>query len=121
MMTGSIGDGSILLTVSFSLPEFPYFALEFVVDTGFTGMLALSPDVITALRLPFLYTAPVQRRDDSIVEKPVHRATISWQGGEREVTILAVEGRPLLGTALLNGTELRVQFRAEGIVTIGEL
>jgi hypothetical protein len=46
---------------------------------------------------------------------------IIWNGEEREIRVLATGRRPLLGTALLDGHELVVQFTEGGLVTIDEL
>lgn len=44
--------------------------------------------------------------------------TILWHGQERDVEVLAMGLRPLLGTALLEGNEMNVQFADGGLVTI---
>jgi hypothetical protein len=49
---------------------------------------------------------------------PVHAALILWHEKEMRVRVLATGRRPLLGTALLSGSYLGVDFRHEGEVII---
>ena len=56
--------------------------------------------------------------DDNNVKTDVHIATILWNGQVTQVALLALGSRPLLGTALLSGSELTVAFHEEGIVGI---
>ena len=73
------------------------------------------------LGLPFRYNMRARLADDSEVMLPVHGATIHWNGVAKDVRLLATCRRPLLGTALLEGSELLSQFVESGIVSIMEL
>ncbi len=121
MMIGSVRSLHVLLPATFRLTGLPDLTLEFVVDTGFTGWLTLPPDAVAALNLPFLHKIPAQVADGSFVEVAVHAATIVWKGIEAEARVLVTGSRPLLGTALLKGSELLAQFREDGLVTIDDL
>lgn len=121
MMIGSVRAKHVLLPITFRLPSVPDVTIEFVVDTGFTGLLTLPPEAVTAMGLPFLHRIPAQLADGSFVEVAIHSATIVWKGTEAEATVLATGERPLLGTALLDGNELVAHFREEGLVTLDEL
>ena len=121
MMTGSVRSLHILLPVTFRLMDLSDVTIEFVVDTGFTGMLTLPPDAVAAIGFPFLHRIPAQLADGSFVEVAIHSATIVWKGIEAEARILATGERPLLGIALLDGCELMAQFREEGLVTVEDL
>jgi clan AA aspartic protease len=92
-----------------------------VIDTGFTDFLCLPLEVVSILGLPFEYNMRANLADNSNVVLPVHTATILWNAEERDVRVLATAARPLLGTALLDGYELVVQFTEGGRVTIEEL
>ncbi len=120
-MSGSVRARHALLPVTFRLSGLPDVALEFVVDTGFTGLLTLPPDAVKAMGLPLLHRIPAQLADGSFIEVAIHSATIVWKGREVEATVLATGERPLLGTALLDGSELLAQFREDGLVTIDDL
>jgi clan AA aspartic protease len=121
MISGIVTDRHAIVSLTFLLPNNSTFPIEFVVDTGFTDYLCLPPEAVSLLGLPFLYDLPVNLADNSEVLLAVHEAIIIWNGEEREIRVLATGRRPLLGTALLDGHELVVQFTEGGLVTIDEL
>lgn len=121
MISGIVKNGRATVNVIFRLPNQPDFTIEFVIDTGFTEFLTLSPEAVSLLGFPFVYEMYATLADNSTVILPVHQATIIWNGEEREVNILATGKRPLLGTALLNEHELVIQFTEGGLVTIDKL
>lgn len=120
-MNGIVLHKHALLSITFRIPNLPDFTIEFVVDTGFTGALALPPSAIMALALPYIGEQTANMADDSEVVLSVHAATIIWNGLERDLRVLATGRRPLLGTALLDGNELLVQFAENGLVTVDPL
>ena len=117
-MTGQVVSLRAILPVTLRLPGQPDLQIEFVIDTGFTGALALPPAAVTAMGLPYLEDTPASLANDQTVTVPVHALTLVWDGVERIVRVLAVGRRPLLGTALLNGNYLGVLFQEGGVVTI---
>ena len=120
MMTGKVLRLHALVPIIFRLPTQPDLAIEFVVDTGFTDQLTLPVDAIEAMGLSLLSRVPTDLADGSTVEMGMFEATILWDGKEQNVRVLAAGRRPLLGTALLDGFDLFVQFREDGVVTINE-
>jgi clan AA aspartic protease len=96
----------------------PDVAIEFVVDTGFEGALTLPPAAVTALGLPYLIDIDANLADDTRAKVAVHEATIEWDGAEVAVAVLAMGRRPLLGTALLDGRRLSIEFLDGGDVRI---
>ncbi|MBC1225122.1 clan AA aspartic protease [Nostoc sp. UCD121] len=121
MISGIVKDAHPTVNVEFRLPNLPDFTIEFVIDTGFTDYLCLPPEAVALLNLSFRYELPANLADNSWVDIPVHEAVIIWNGEERVVNVLATGKRPLLGTALLDGYELVIQFIEGGLVTIDEL
>ena len=95
--------------------------IECVVDTGFEGALTLPPDVIVALKLPYITRISANLADDSNVMTRLHLATIIWQGVGREVIVLAMGRRPLIGTALIEDHHLSIDFCEDGSVIIDEI
>ena len=79
MMIGSVRDRHVLLPVTTPPTGAQDITLEFVVDTGSTGLLTLPPEAVAAMRLPFLHLIPAQLADGSFVEVAIHSATISWK------------------------------------------
>jgi clan AA aspartic protease len=120
-MNGRVAVRQALLDVTFRLEGRPDLAIEFVIDTGFAGHLTLPPIAVQALQLPFLAENTAKLADDSIIPVNIHRAMILWDGEEREVEVLATGTRPLLGTLLVDGHELNVQFTEGGTVTLESL
>jgi len=118
MMTGKVQRLHALVPIIFRLPDSPDIAIEFVVDTGFTDHLTLPIDAVDAMGLPLLSRIPADLADGSTVEIRMHSATILWDDQEKEVRVLATGQRPLLGTALLDGFDLFVQFRDGGMVLV---
>jgi clan AA aspartic protease len=95
--------------------------IECVVDTGFEGALTLPPDIVTALDLPYVTRISANLADDSNVMTRLHLATIIWHGTEREIIVLAMGRRPLIGTALIEDYHLSVDFCEGGSVIIDEI
>lgn len=95
--------------------------VETVVDTGFTGHLTLPPATAEALGLPIIGSAESILADGSLVMKDVCMARVLWHDGERPVRVLAADATPLLGMALLRGSELRVECVSAGEVTVEKL
>jgi clan AA aspartic protease len=120
-MTGRVENLHALVPITFRLLGQPDLNIEFVVDTGFTEELTLPPAAVIALGLPFTNELVITLANDSEDTVAVHTATIVWDGEEREVRVFATGRRPLLGTALLAGSELVAQFIQGGLVTIDSI
>ncbi len=96
----------------------PSLTIEFVVDASFEGALALPSAAVAALGLPRYQRIVSKLADASRTMTDVHRATIEWDGTVIDVAVLAIGDRPLLGTALLDGYTLCIDFVAAGDVRI---
>src|SRR5207244_2491160 len=114
MITGRVENRQALLPITYRLPGQPDLILEHVVDTGFTSELTLPPAAITAMGLPFAYDEDIKLANDSKEQVPVHVAVILRQGQELAVRVFATGRRPLIGTALMDGKELIIQFADNG-------
>lgn len=95
-------------------------AVEVVVDTGFTGALALPSEIIRELDLTqhgerVVSLAYGQR------SLPVYGAAVSWLGQPRAAAVYETDGKPLIGNALLTNCRLTIDFRDGGDVTIAPL
>jgi clan AA aspartic protease len=95
--------------------------VECVVDTGFEGALTLPPAMVAALKLPFLIEINANLANDANVKTAAYQATIMWHGRLRQVAVLAMGRRALLGTALLEDANLSIDFYQNGDVIIDEL
>ncbi len=114
-MLGYVSAHQALLNVTFRLMDQTDEVIESVIDTGFIGFMTLSMDTIQALNLPFIRRTPANLAEDSTIFVEVYAANISWNGEHREIEVLATGSRPLIGTLLLEGNSLNVQF-AKGLL-----
>ena len=103
----------MVLPVSFCLSQTTELAIDFVVDTGFNGYLTLPSPAVAALKLPLESTIVARLADGSESEIPVYLAEIRWNEQVQFVTVLATGTKPLLGTSLLQGFRLTIEFNAD--------
>jgi clan AA aspartic protease len=89
-----------------------------VIDTGFTGSLTLPPTLIADLELTWFTQQEGFLGDGSRRTFDVYRGTVIWDGQLRVIEINASDTAPLIGMALLEGFELRVQAYEGGSVAI---
>jgi clan AA aspartic protease len=95
--------------------------IEAVVDSGFTGWLTLPPAVIAALNLSWRSFGSGTLADGSVSLFDVYQAKVEWDGRVRSVFVDEFDATPLVGMALLRGSEVKIQVRARGKVTIKRL
>jgi clan AA aspartic protease len=121
MIQGRVIGLQVCLGIVFRLPGQPDLQIEFVIDTGFEGALTLPVAAVAALQLPFRTRFDARLADASRVTVRVHEATIVWDGQNTDVAVFAMGQRPLLGTALLDGFNLNVDFIDNGPATLQRL
>jgi clan AA aspartic protease len=109
------------LGVTFRFANRPDLQIEFVLDTGFEGALTLLPSAVAALGLPPYTQLAAKLADGSSVSVDVHTADIVWDGQVIQIAVLAMSGQPLLGTALLSGFSLNVDFVDRGSLVLTRL
>jgi clan AA aspartic protease len=107
--------------VTFCLANERTETLQFAVDTGFTDFLALSPAAVAFLGLPLRGQVLVDVADARSIRVPVHSATILWDGRPLEGDVFAMGKRFLIGTKLLDGHDVQIQFTEGGRVSIEPL
>jgi len=122
MMTGTVNvDLEPLLRLSIRDAGGQLQDVEVVIDTGFNGFLTLPPALIAGLGLPWLCRQQGQLADGSVLAFDVYVATVDWDGRPRNVEVDAADAQPLVGMALMQGSELRMQVVPGGAVTIESL
>ena len=92
--------------------------VELVIDTGFNGWISLPATLIAQLDLPWRRRGRGELADGSATIFDIYEATVDWDGQLRRVWVDEIDAAPLLGTALLDGHELRIQVWSGGNVTI---
>jgi predicted aspartyl protease len=92
--------------------------LEFILDTGFEGDLALSTHLADVVCGPVVAVENRRLADGRRLRVPIRGAELDWQGDLRPVQVLVLEGDPLLGSALLMGQYLHIEMIEGGEVVI---
>lgn len=92
--------------------------IEPFIDTGFDGWLSLSPGLIVALGLPWRRRGRALLADGRESVFDIYEATVFWDGEPRRIAVDEADTDPLVGMALMNGYELRVQVVSGGMVTL---
>ncbi len=92
--------------------------LDGIIDTGFSGYLTLPLATITALQLPFLNSRVFSLGNNAQVNFDIYKATLLWDGQDRNIQVLASEAHPLVGMALLKGYRITIDAVDGGTVRI---
>src|SRR5262245_37117637 len=92
-----------------------------VIDTGFTGSVALPTDTITRLGLPLIGSRRGRLADGSLIPMYLYLATVLWDGLLRRVQVLETGGPCLVGVSLLYGYVLTFEAIEGGHVSIEKL
>ncbi|MYE41857.1 MAG: clan AA aspartic protease [Chloroflexi bacterium] len=108
------------VTIEFGNGKGSFQSIEVVVDTGFSGELALPPELIRSLGLEYIDDVSVALADRQARPVRAYEGVVSWQGRSRDVTVLDMGSEPLLGMPLLLGSRLTVSCRPNGAVVIEE-
>jgi len=122
MMTGVVtANREAVIRVPVRGPRGQEAQVEAVVDTGFTGFLALPAGLIALLVLSFAGTTQAVLADGREVPMDVFEATVLWDNQERGVVVLAVDGAAFVGMALLSGYRVTLDVEDGGSVIIEAL
>ncbi|MEA5572845.1 clan AA aspartic protease [Calothrix sp. UHCC 0171] len=121
MIYGRLVERKAIVPVIFRLPQQPDFSVNFVIDTGFNDYLTLPAQAISAMNIPLYSTIPARFADGSEALLSVHLATIVWDNLEKVVPVLASGYKPLLGTAMMEGYHLEIDFADNGLVSLAKI
>jgi len=121
VITGTVTNRRAYVDLVVQGPNQVEGTVAFVLDTGFTGVMTLPPAACSALGLTVDRLQPAGLADGSRVMLDVYLATLMWDGEERYVEVLAMDGAALIGMSLLDGSEVRLQVADGGLVTIEPL
>jgi clan AA aspartic protease len=95
--------------------------VDALVDTGFNGGLTLPHDQITAMGLPEMAVSKVTLADGRVREVQTYVAEVVLGDRSQQVLVAEAPTTPLVGTDLLWGFSLYVEFQADGRVEIDVL
>lgn len=96
-------------------------AVEFIVDTGFDGEIALPPELLRDVDAVFAGDHPVLLADRTYRRRSIYRILLEWGDEDRETEIIEIDGNPLLGNGLMFDTLLQAEMREGGEVVIESL
>lgn len=117
MRLGTFRDGHPRLILSLPGIQGAY-SLEAIIDTGFEGDLALPQSVIFTVGTALSGIDSFVLADGSRLNCRVYEFLLNWNDEERAVEALVLEGEPLIGTHLMEGTLLQVEMSEGGQVEI---
>ena len=86
-----------ILPLSLRGPEGPEREVDAVIDTGYSGSLALPPSLVAELELPYVLSSRATLADDTEVGFSVYRVTALWDSGPRHIEADAAGSTPLVG------------------------
>ena len=95
--------------------------IEAVVDTGFSGYLALPGDLINLLKLRQIDNQAVILGDGTEVVLERYLLSVLWHGEEHNVSTLQTDGGPLVGMSLLYGSRVILDVINGGDVSINAM
>ena len=121
MSTGTVLHRRILVDLNLRGPTGQEAELEFVLDTGFTGVLTMLPSACKALELHYIRPQPASLAEGSSIILEVYQALLLWNGEGHDVEVLAMDGEPLIGMTLLEDSDVRFQGNEGGTVSIEPL
>ena len=82
------------------------------------GFLTLPRALVQTLQLPLAGNRRVTLGDGSTVVLDLYLATVLWDTQPREILVLAAEGGPLMGMAMLDGHRVILHVVDNGDVLI---
>ena len=121
MITGRVFRRRPTILLTIYGPNRQIDGLEALVDTGFTGYLALPNETVLALGMPFASYFDAGLADGSRVAVNVHEGTVLWHGVQQTVLVLATGREPVLGMSLIYGSRLTLEGVDGGTLTLEEL
>ena len=111
-------EGEIELTVFGPKVEVQISAL---IDTGFSGFMTLPTDVIDLLELEWLIEGRLTLADGEDFSTNSYLADVEWDGSRRRIVVDESDIKPLIGTGLLAGNKLEMEFKLDGRLRLESL
>lgn len=96
-------------------------SVEFIVDTGFEGELALPSAIINSVDASYSFSRRIELADGTMREQPYYKIILDWDGEPRLTEVLMLEGRPLLGAILMLESLLHSEMTPGGEVFLDPL
>ena len=120
MILGHVRDRFPRISLSLPSRNGPLL-VEFIVDTGFDGDLALPQSLINRLKAIVSDAHDVRLADGSQQERTYYEIELEWQEESRLTEVLVLDFHPLLGVGLLEGNLLQAEMQTGGEVSMEPL
>lgn len=120
MILGHVRDNFPRVALSLPGPS-GLLSIEFIIDTGFDGELALPGVLMHQLSSTYAGDRPIQLADGSERQRPSFQVLLEWDEDLRPTEVLVLDGVPLLGVNLLEGSLLQAEMTSGGQVQIEPL
>ena len=117
MIVGQVAQDEPLVTLSVEGYQ-GSVSLRAVIDTGFSGFLALPQSTIQQCGFNQIDIQNVVLADGSARRVTVYEAIVTWDDDLRTVPAYGVSGGALVGMKMLRGNILTIEVEAGGEVTI---
>lgn len=122
MLTGKVNSSlEAVIRIWIRGPEGQALEAEAIIDTGFSGFLSLPQRLVARLGLSFQGRIHGILADGTEGTYQIYEAIVLWHGQPQAIIVSAVENEPLLGMAMLRGSEMALQVIDGGEVAIHEL
>ena len=92
--------------------------IKAIVDTGYNEFLALSPELVAELNLPFRTRSQALLANGAEVSYDVHDAKVLLDGQPRDIEVATMGPTHLVGMRLLDAYNLYVEVKPGGRVVI---
>ena len=92
--------------------------IEAVIDTGFTGILTVTPALVAELGLRYRSRGWATLADGSEVPFDIYDVTVLWDGQPVRIEADAADTTPLVGMRLLDSYNLNIDVEDGGRVVI---
>lgn len=118
MIKGKISDSGSPIIETIVIGSRTEITIEGILDTGFDGYLCLPITTAVSLGLELIKLENAELADGTILEdEPVFYGRMEWNGGIIDVDIVLTKSADtLLGTALLRGMEVRLNYSTNEVV-----
>ena len=107
-----------VVTLSVECPTGQTRQVEAVIDTGYSGFLALPPTLAAELELDWSWGGHAFLANDAEVKFDIYDAIVLWNGQRKAIEADAVGSTPLVGMLLLEDHRLTVDVVKSGRVVI---
>jgi clan AA aspartic protease len=122
MIRGAVGSRlEARITLTFLDAAGSPVTLGVVIDTAFSGFLALPSAVIAHLAVPSLGRHDVVLADGSTITQEYYEARVEWQGTIRTVRAVDMGTEPLVGINFLWAQRITIDVIVGGDVTVEPL